>query len=321
MALRNVASGEADLTHRLRTDTDREFAELATYFNQFVSNLHSQILASKDLSVLVKNHAALTQRAAHDTERNVSKQMDELNGLATAVEQMTIAAEETAKSTLEAAQSAGDAESNVLNGVDIVKETESNIERLSSNIHRVSTQSDKLEESTKSIGVILEEINEIANQTNLLALNATIEAARAGEAGRGFAVVADHVRLLSLKTQEATKEIHTKSEQLLLTTSSMSEAIGVSERNVEGAVNSARAATEILHVVQQSIENISVCTGQIATAAEEQSNVSEEVSRNTQQISKLSQQVTRQAEETNRYMDIQIGEIEKQQNILDRFKL
>ncbi|GAL34036.1 methyl-accepting chemotaxis protein [Vibrio maritimus] len=320
-ALKNVASGEADLTHRLRTDTDKEFAELGHYFNQFVANLHSQILASKDLSILVKNHATLTQSAAHETEQNVNKQMDELNALATAIEQMTTAAEETAKSTLEAAQSASDVESNVLHGVDIVRETESNIQRLSGNIHLVSTQSDKLVESTKSIGSILEEINEIANQTNLLALNATIEAARAGEAGRGFAVVADHVRLLSLKTQEATKEIHAKSEQLLLTTSSISDAIGVSERNVKGAVNSARSATDLLSVVQQNIENISVCTGQIATAAEEQCNVSGEVSRNTQQISKLSQQVTEQAEETNHYMDIQIAEIDKQQSILERFKL
>ncbi|MGR5094535.1 methyl-accepting chemotaxis protein [Vibrio maritimus] len=320
-ALKNVASGKADLTHRLRTDTDREFAELATHFNQFVTNLQNQILASKELSLVVKNQAILTKSAAHDTEHNVNKQMVELNGLAAAVGQMTVAAEETAQSTLDAAQSANDAKTNVLNSVEVVKETDSNIERLSENVDLVSTQSDKLVEDTKSIGSILEVINEIANQTNLLALNATIEAARAGEAGRGFAVVADHVRLLSLKTQEATKEIHTKIDQLLLTTGSMSKAIGVSENNVKDAVSSARAATHLLNLVQQNIENISVCTGQIATAAEEQSSVSVEVSRNTQQISKLSQQVTVQAEETNSHMNIQLVEIEKQQRILQGFKL
>lgn len=66
----------------------------------------------------------------------------------------------------------------------------------------------ELSQSSREIGNVTEMIREISEQTNLLALNATIEAARAGEAGRGFAVVADEIKSLSIKTREATGEIH-----------------------------------------------------------------------------------------------------------------
>ncbi|CDT11965.1 methyl-accepting chemotaxis protein [Vibrio coralliirubri] len=320
-ALKNIASGDADLTHRLDTNTDTEFAELATNFNRFVTTLQQQMKDSMVVSDAVKKHAELTQNATRETEQSINSQMSELNDLATAIGQMTTSAQETAQNTQHAAKNANDAQVKVLESVSVVKQTEGSIENLSNDIHQAVANSHALEEITESIGSIIEVINEIANQTNLLALNATIESARAGQAGRGFAVVADHVRLLSIRTQESTREIHTKIEQLRSGTSSMADSILVSERNAQEAVDCARRATTALQLVQQNIMNISEFTRQIATTAEEQSAVSLEVGRNTQQITEISQQVTTQAEKTTDHMNTQLTEIEKQQHILERFRL
>ncbi len=320
-ALKNIASGEADLTHRLNTNTDAEFSELATNFNQFVNNLQQQMTNSRVVSNKVKKHAELTQIATRDTEENINQQMSELNDLVTAIEQMTISAQETALNTQHAAKNANDAQVKVLESVSVVKQTEGSIENLSNDIHQAVAQSHALEDVAESIGGIIEVINEIANQTNLLALNATIESARAGQAGRGFAVVADHVRLLSIRTQESTREIHAKIEQLRLGTSSMVDSILVSERNAQGAVDCARRATTALQLVQQNIMNISEFTSHIATTTEEQSAVARSIGHNTQQITDISQQVTTQAKKTNDHMNTQLIEIEMQQDILKRFKL
>jgi methyl-accepting chemotaxis protein len=320
-ALENIASGDADLTQRLKTDTDTEFAKLAHNFNHFIANLQQQMLDSKSVSTTLQNHAEMTQSASFETDHHINHQIAELNSLATAIEQMAAAAQDTAEHTQHAAQNATEADKNVLNGVDVVVQTEQCIQRLSSNMAKVSNQSDTLIAATDSIGSILDVISEIANQTNLLALNATIESARAGQAGRGFAVVADHVRLLSLRTQESTKEIHNKIQQLRSGTSLMAEAILVSEHDVTDAVECARQASTTLHLVKENISNISEFTGQVATATEQQSLVSFEVSKNTQKITKLGQQVIAQTEKTNQHMNTQLSEIAKQQRILERFKL
>ncbi|MEE8188163.1 MAG: globin domain-containing protein [Kiloniellales bacterium] len=71
----------------------------------------------------------------------------------------------------------------------------------------IDKELEDLRDEIDRVGLVAQQIKDIAKQTNLLALNATIEAARAGDAGRGFAVVAGEVKQLSGQTGNATQEI------------------------------------------------------------------------------------------------------------------
>ncbi len=127
---------------------------------------------------------------------------------------------------------------------------------------------------------MVEVIRGVSEQTNLLALNAAIEAARAGESGRGFAVVADEVRMLAARTQKSTQEIQSIIEELQaqsgLANDSMQVSLDMLSRNNELA----HQANQALVGITESVADINDSNTQVATAAEQQSQVTQDINRN-----------------------------------------
>lgn len=319
LAIQDVASGQGDLTQRLDTDTDQEFAQLASGFNTFTQTLQGQIQQLKAIGVEIMHGTEQTVAGAQESAHAVTQQLQELEQLATAMHEMAVTATEVANNAQGAATAANEADQASLEGSQVVGETTRSIDTLSARIEQAVEEVKGLEVATSNIETILKVINDIADQTNLLALNAAIEAARAGESGRGFAVVADEVRTLAQRTQQSTTEIRSMIEQLQSGANAVSVAMNESKYTADDAVQKAQHANQSLQNIRSAIQRISDMNMQIASAAEEQSLVAEEINSNTVKIKDLSTKVADAAAASSIAMEVQTENVREQDRLLNKF--
>jgi len=297
-ALKRMASGDVNLTHRLHIDSDDEVGMLARSFNQFVSNMQQMVTKLGQVSAELSEEST---KAKHHSEQNsdrIQHQQDDINMVATAIHEMAAATNEIAGNAEQTAGNSNDAVTTCNHGANQVEQTQASIENLAKEIDVAMTVINELDGHGNRISGILSTIQSVAEQTNLLALNAAIEAARAGDQGRGFAVVADEVRILSQRTHASTQEIQEMIETLQSTTGKAVSIMTESRSLANVSVKDASEASESLHHIKDVVSSISDMAMHIASAAEEQVSVTSEITRNTEGIRDVSNEFSAEVQET-----------------------
>ncbi|MBS7661108.1 methyl-accepting chemotaxis protein [Pseudomonas lalucatii] len=320
-SLRDINSGEGDLTRRLPAQGDDEIASVEREFNGFLENLQGLIGDVMGSSRQVRESTSLTSSEANQAASRLQEQLQELDQLATAMQEMASTAEEVARNAQAAAQAAIAANEETENGVTVVSQSTDAIKRLADEMNDTSHSINELAKLSHNIESILSVITSIADQTNLLALNAAIEAARAGESGRGFAVVADEVRSLASRTQQSTQEIRQMIDQLQSGVKQAEARMQQSRDTASQTAEDASAANAMLGRIREAITRINDMNLQIATAAEEQSATTEEINRNTTNIRDISHEVAGGAEQQVRQCAVMVDQVGQQDRMLGRFKV
>jgi len=319
--LKDIASGDGDLSQRLRYARHDELGELVGWFNRFLDKLQPTIAQIKVSITDARATADHSSVIALRTSEGMQVQFREIDQVATASNEMSATAQDVANSAAHAASAAQRADHSAKEGLSLIERSTVDIEHLVTEVSRAVSEVESLAVSSDQIGGVLEVIRSIAEQTNLLALNAAIEAARAGESGRGFAVVADEVRNLARRTQDSIEEIRDVVERIqsgtrvVVATMHQSQSIALANaRQIQNAV-------QVLGRIGNAVTIISDMNLQIASAAEEQSAVAEEVNRNVSAIRVVTEALTSQATESAQ-ISSQLNSLASQQmRLMDPFKV
>ncbi|MBV0933019.1 methyl-accepting chemotaxis protein [Marinobacterium weihaiense] len=319
--LKDIAQGEGDLTRRLPVETRDEVGEVASRFNEFVEKIQQLVTevqtAVQSLSHSTDSMKQVVTRAHEDAHT----QKGETSQAAAAIHEMAAAVQQVAGSAAQAAESARDADSESVNGQNVVEQTIESINRLADDVNRSAEVIASLDSDADQIGTVISVIREIAEQTNLLALNAAIEAARAGEQGRGFSVVADEVRTLATRTQQSTDEIQRMIEGLQSGARRAVTEMQSSQAQSQETIARADDARSSLQQITHSVSTITEMNTQIASAAEQQTAVADEISQSVQQIADIADKATQNAEELAGTAS-QMSDLEQHLNTLvSRFKV
>ncbi|GFM53097.1 methyl-accepting chemotaxis protein [Pseudomonas cichorii] len=320
-SLREINSGEGDLTRRLPDSGKDEIALLSREFNRFMESLQTLIVQVMGSSQQVHESTNRTSGEANQADGRLQRQLQELDQLATAMQEMASTAEEVARNAQAAAQAALSANDEVDSGVRVVSRSTEAIKTLAVEMDEASQAITELARLSQNIESILSVINSIAEQTNLLALNAAIEAARAGESGRGFAVVADEVRSLASRTQQSTQEIRQMIDQLQTGVKQAESRMQLNRDSASKTAEEAGAANEMLTDIRRAIIRINDMNMQIATAAEQQSATTEEINLNTTNIRDISHEVAAGAEVQVRQCALMVEQVDQQNRLLRRFNV
>ncbi len=268
--VRDIATGDGDLTKRVGLDRPDEIGTLAKYTDTFISKVHDVMCAVAGSAGEVATAATEVAASSENIATNMERQSSQIAIAAAAVEEMSASANTVTQRSGDAVTQARGAGESATKGAASMEQTVTDMMAINDAVAASANIVTGLGKRGEQIGEVIAVINDIADQTNLLALNAAIEAARAGEHGRGFAVVADEVRKLAERTTASTQQIVDSINAIRSETARAVDEISGGAQQVKAGVSRAKVAGQEIQTIVSGTTSVADLITEIAACAREQ---------------------------------------------------
>jgi len=202
-------------------------------------------------------------------------------------------------------------ETNANEGTKYVKNAVVKIDSIKHVSEDISQTVAKLGTLSSEIGMIVDLIKNISGQTNLLALNAAIEAARAGEHGKGFAVVAEEVKKLAGESADASDKITLMINEIQAETKLAVNKMNIATHEVSEGVAVIDSVGNALETIISQVKNANI---KIQTISKDISGIvtnSDDLVKMVESISSVTTQTAASAQEISSITQEQTAALEE----------
>ena len=303
--LRDISSGEGDLTARLPEIGKGETADASRYFNMTIRKISELIISVKkqaaalaDIGGELSNNMTTTAAAMNHIAKNIqgvkSKVIEQstsvvgtnatveqinsnINQLSDHVDRQGNAVSESSAAIQQMMANIQSVTATLVRNAENVKTLQEASETSRYSMQDVAEDIQEIARQSAGLLEINEVMEEIASQTNLLSMNAAIEAAHAGDAGKGFAVVAEEIRKLAESSGDQSKTI--------------GDVLKKIKESIDKISQSTDKVLKRFEAIDRSVSKVAEQEAHIRNAMEEQTEGSKQVLNSSALVSEITQEV------------------------------